>query len=170
MIDASCDTIFAPSKGRHLIFDLGRSDNVRGFEPTSSEGDLWYQTVKRLVSSPAVLGREMDPESFVNSFPQVALMKCALPRSKIVTVLRKEQGAISTEFVPIFGDGTNRDFYCATPNKSYIALFSYPGDRQPYSIPVSGDLVRFDKSYGDISLTRTEVHLSKLFPSKLRHP
>ena len=161
IINSNCEVLFAPSKGRHLVFDRGKSENVLGFEPINNDGDLWYDTVKKLVSNPEVFGRNMSPQMFVQSFPKVALMACASPRAKIVSVLRGNE--VDTNFVPLFGDDTSRDYYCAVPDRKFIALFADPDDRQPYSVPVSGGVVHFGKSYGSVALSKTEVNLAELF-------
>lgn len=160
----SCQTIYAPKKGRHLIFLSPGVRNIFGFEAIEDFSDKWYLLVKKMVQNRKLPGLEIAPQDFVAMFPSIALWECGASSPRRVSQIRGEK--INIRHLLEFYNAPNEPSVhdrCSSPSQRFIAMHVSNIDEETIGVPVSASgQLEFGPSYGHLFLTQRSMALKNL--------
>lgn len=151
-------------RGRHVIF-LGWPYHANSFEAIQGPADPWLATVKRMIADPAVTGRAVGPVAFARMFDAVYRFqcrdygvagkeRCSQPRRKWGWPVIDWQRRTASPKISPGACPPTANAECTTHWMFVAAPFTFIAKAAPSP---TGRTVTFEKQYGELVLTKTEI-------------
>jgi len=168
----TCETVFDPRRGRHVIFLGNEIDHTKGFEAIADENDIWYRTVKAMIANSQLMGREVDPATFARLHYAVYRLACASVKDGPC----REPLLISGQIADLSGmpdppGGTFHPDVCLSDASGCAIAWAFFTKRstadtsgvtltyeaQPFALQVVNGRLSLPKQRGDLVVTPAEV-------------